>query len=203
MKKKTIVSIILSSFLCLFSVMPVFAIEINEPTMTQEELDNATPAEEEPSEGSFIMPRASNSNYLTIPSGKGKITSNAWRSSSPTTSGNTYQWNYQVSAVYSGSKTVSSIRTTWKGSASLRNSASINLGVSASGVSAGASASWQNVSTVTKYWENTNGSKEASYRSNMVVSPKTDYREDTISIVSTASVKLSGDAKSYQITASC
>lgn len=202
MKKKVMVSIVLAVLFCLSSVTSIFAAEINEPIMTQEELDSATPADEMPS-GEVIMPRASNSRYLTIPSGKGKITSNAWRSSSATTSGNTYQWDYQVSAVYSGSESVSSIRTTWKGSASLRNSASINLGVSASGASAGASSSWQNVNTVTKYWENNNGAKESSYRSNMVVSPKEDYREDTISITNTARVKLKGDAKSYEITASC
>lgn len=119
------------------------------------------------------------------------------------TAGNTYQWDYQVSAVYSGKNAVSSIRTTWRGSASLRNSASISLGVSNSGVSAGASSSWQNINTVTKYWENTNGAKESSCRSNMVVTPRKDYRSGTVSIINTARVKLSKDAKPYEISASC
>ncbi|MDR1018370.1 MAG: hypothetical protein LBM02_06675 [Lachnospiraceae bacterium] len=143
------------------------------------------------------------SSTLTIPASKGKLTSNAWRSVLPKISGNTYKWNYVVSAKYSGKKKVSSIKTSWYGSASLRNSASISLGISDSSVSAGASYTWRYVKTKTKYWNNTNGAKIADYSSNMIVSPRRDYRDGTISIINVASVKLKGDSKTYQISAGC
>jgi hypothetical protein len=144
---------------------------------------------------------ASQASPKTLPGGYGKLTSNAWRSSDYTESGNTYQWDYQVSAVYSGSKKVERIRSTWQGSASLRNSASITLVISNSGASAGASSSWQTVNTVSKYWENTNGTKSSSWRSNMIVSPSKDYRSNTISIINTALVKLSCDKRTFEISA--
>ncbi len=204
LKKKLFLSLTLASMLCLTPATSVLASETSEPTITQEELENATVADTLTGElQNSPMPRTKNSKSYTIPGGKGTLTSNAWRSIIGSSSGNTYQWDYQVSAVYSGKYAVSSIRTTWKGSASLRNSASIDLGISESGVSAGGGSSWQNVNTVTKYWENTNGAKESSYRSNMVVSPKQDYRSNTIAITNTARVKLSKDAKPYEITASC
>lgn len=145
-----------------------------------------------------IMPLTSQAKPLSVPGGT--LTSNAWRSSSATTSGNTYQWDYQVSAVYDGSKKVESIRTTWQGRASLRNSASFSLGLGDS-VSAGSGTSWSYVNTDTKYWENSNGSKSSDYRSNMIVTPKSDYRSGTISITNTAKVKLKGYAKPYSISA--
>ncbi len=143
----------------------------------------------------------SQSKDLTIPGNQGTLTSNAWRSTSYTVSGNTYQWDYQVSANYSGSKTVERIRTTWTANASLRNSASISVGISSSEVSVGASSSWSNATTKPKYWENSNGAKESSWRSNIIVTPSKDYRSDTISITNTALVKLKGDAKTYEISA--
>ncbi|MFT8928816.1 MAG: hypothetical protein ABF969_05720 [Sporolactobacillus sp.] len=148
-----------------------------------------------------IQPLTSQANSYTLPGGEGEITSNAWRSSSGTKSGNTIQWDYQVSAVYSGKYKVESIRTTWQASASLRNSASINLGISGSGVSVGTGSSWNTTKTKKKYWENDNGAKESDYRSNIVVSPSKDYRTGTISIVNTAKVKLKSDAKPYSISA--
>jgi hypothetical protein len=145
----------------------------------------------------------SDSDYLTIPGSKGKITSNAWRTTgNGTASGNTLKWDYQVSAVYSGSKTVEKIRTTWTAGASLRNSANISVGVSGSGVNAGAGSGWQWKGTKAKYWENSNGTKVADWRSNISVAPKKDYRKDTIALTNTAKVKLKSDAKSYEITAS-
>ncbi len=118
------------------------------------------------------------------------------------TSGNSYKWDYQVSAKYSGSKTVERIRTTWQSSADLRNSASISMGVSADGVEAGASSSWQSKTTKAKYWENSNGAKTSSWRSNIVVSPSRNYRSYTIATTNTAKVKLKGDKKTYEISAS-
>lgn len=147
------------------------------------------------------MPRSSQEKTYTIPGKKGTITSNVWRSTSGTTSGNTIQWNYQVSAVYSGSQKVESIRTTWNATASMRNSANISLGVSNSGSNATVGSSWRNTTTPTKYWENNNGSKESSYSSNVVISPKGDYRTGTISVIATAKVKLVGDNKPYEISA--
>lgn len=82
----------------------------------------------------------------------------------------------------------------------MRNSGTISLGISASGADASSSSSWQNVTTPVKYWENSNGAKSSDYRSNLVVSPSIDYRDDTISLINTAKVKLKGDAKSYEIS---
>ena len=140
-----------------------------------------------------------------IPGGKGTLKSNAWRTYGDGEKiGNTRQWDYQVSAVYSGSQRVEYIKTTWQASASLRNSASItvSLGVGDSvSATAGGSSSWQPTKPIAKYFMNTKGQKESSYRSNMFVSPAKDYRSGTISIANTATVKLIGDAKPYQITA--
>lgn len=149
-----------------------------------------------------IVSRTAQDKPFTIPGGQGTLTSNVWRQTLETESGNTLQWDYQVSAVYSGSKTVESIRTSWYSGASLKNSASISLGVSGSGATAGAGSSWQYITTPVKYWENSNGAKSSDYRSNMTVSPKTDYRSMTISLTNTAKVKLAGDPKPYEITAS-
>lgn len=206
MKKRNLfLSFALASMLCFTSTVSVFASETNDQAITQEELEKATVADT-PTNGSqeiTAMPRSAFYKKYNIPGGKGTLTSNAWHSTKEKEAGNTYQWDYQVSAVYSGKYAVSSIRTTWRGAASLRNSASINLGISNSSVSAGAGPSWKTVRTVSKYWENTNGAKTSSYRSNMVVAPKKDYRPDTISIINTARVKLKKDAKPYEITASC
>lgn len=187
------------------AVVPAFAANTDQYIMTREELDHATMADMpvDGSKGNPVMPLSRNTKPLTIPGGKGTLTAKAWHSSPATKSGNTYQWDYQVSATYSGSYKVASIRTTWKGSASLRKSASINLGITDTDVSAGGSSSWQKITTVSKYWENTNGAKESSYRSNMVVAPCRDYRIGTIALVNTARVKLSKDAKPYEIKASC
>ncbi|KXG43746.1 hypothetical protein [Tepidibacillus decaturensis] len=144
--------------------------------------------------------QSSQAKEYSIPGGKGTLTSNTWRSTFSTKSGNTLQWDYQVSAVYDGTWTVERIRTTWQGSANLRNSASISLGISGSGVSASSSESWQNIKTVAKYWENTNGATMSWYSSNMIVSPEQDYQAFTIALVNTALVKLNGDNMVYQIS---
>ena len=118
LKKKLILSLTLASILCLTPTASVLAAEIGEPIMTQEELENATVADPPADESqNSPMPRTQNSKSYTIPGGKGTLTSNAWRSTVASSPGNTYQWDYQVSAVYSGHYAVSSIRTTWKGSA--------------------------------------------------------------------------------------
>ena len=57
------------------------------------------------------------------------------------------------------------------------------------------------MSTPTKYWQNSNGSKVADYRSNLVVGPSKDYRTSTAYITNTALVKLKGYAKTYEINA--
>lgn len=144
---------------------------------------------------------ATDTSSYSISGKKGKITSNAWRSNYPSSSGNTGKYSYQVSAVYSGSKKVTEIKTTFRTGASLRNSASLNIGTSSGGASAGASSSWQTVAK-TAYWSNTNGAKSSSWRSNATFAPYRDYRNNTIFIMNTARVKLSGDKKPYEITAS-
>lgn len=161
-----------------------------------------TPASADENMYNGITPRTAQAKDFTIPGNQGTLTSNAWRQTNKTESGNTLQWDYQVSAVYSGSKTVESIRTSWYGGASLKNSASISLGISGSGANVGAGSSWQYITTPVKYWENSNGAKSSDYRSNLTVSPKADYRSDTISLTNTAKVKLAGDPKPYEITAS-
>lgn len=148
-----------------------------------------------------IMPLSSQAKDYSIPGKQGTLTSNAWRQTVHTASGNTYQWDYQVSAVYKGSKSVQYIQTAWKARASLKNSASISLGISDSSASAGGSSSWTQVTTVEKYWKNSNGSKTADYRSNIVVGPKSEYKQFSIYLTNTATVKLKGDPKPYSITA--
>lgn len=145
--------------------------------------------------------RVNQSKPQTIPGGKGTITSSAWRGIA-NTSGNTYQWDYQVGADYSGNYSVEYIMTEWTNSASLRTSASISGGASADSISASSGASWQTVTTPTKYWKNTNGSKNSSWRSTIVVNPKKDYRTGTVSTVNKAKVKLKSDAKYYEAIAS-
>ena len=162
--------------------------------------EGGMPALEEENQYDGIAVRTAQGKNLKIPGGKGTLTSNAWRSTRESSVGNTYQWDYQVSAVYSGNKKVESIKTSWYGKASLRNSASINLGLSNSGATVGASSSWKNTTTPVKYWENTNGSKSSDYRSNLIVSPSKDYRSNTISLMNTARVKLKGDPKPYVVS---
>ncbi|MFC0628570.1 hypothetical protein [Kribbella deserti] len=152
-----------------------------------------------------ISPAAATSQAksYTIPGSQGTITSNTWRTTgNGSISGNTRQWDYQVSAVYSGSKTVQRIRTTWWSGASLRTSASISVSVGGSEVSVSAGSDWQHATTNPKYWENTNGSKTSSWRSNIVVAPQQYYLSGTIFMANTALVKLSSDTRTFQITAS-
>ncbi|MGG7621542.1 hypothetical protein [Bacillus coreaensis] len=148
-----------------------------------------------------VSAQTAQSKSYSIPGGKGTLTSDAWRSTYSTKSGNTLQWDYQVTAKYTGTWTVERIRTTWQGSANLRNSASISLGISNSSVSATSSTSWQNIKTVSKYWENTGGTKTSWYSSNMIVAPAADYQNYTIALINTATVKLKGDNMVYQISA--
>lgn len=132
----------------------------------------------------------------------GTLTSNVWRGNK-TKSGNTIQWDYQVSAVYKGNYTVKEIRTTWYSQASLKSSASISIGVGDS-VSASSSSSYQTVSTGKAYWSNTNGAKSASYRSNIAIGPKKYYKSNTICTFNTAKVtlKISSSNISYTYTSS-
>lgn len=155
--------------------------------------------------GSLAAPAwaTSDSKSLTLPGGQGTITSNAWRTTgNGSISGNTRQWEYQVSAVYSGTKTVQRIRATWWAGAALRTSASLNLGLSNSGVTVGSSSTWTHVTTPEKYWENTNGAKSSSWRTNMFVAPEQHYLSNTIWIANRALVKVSTDARTFEITAS-
>jgi hypothetical protein len=150
--------------------------------------------------GMSQLPASAVSQSRSIGTPYGTLTSDAWRGDQ-TSSGNTYQWDYQVTAKVSGQQSVASIKTTWTGSASLRNGASWQVSIGTSGVSAGAGSSWTNVSQ-TKYWNNTNGARLATYRTNMVATPKQDYRGGSVGLVNNAYVKFNGDARSWQINAS-
>lgn len=131
----------------------------------------------------------------------GTLKSDAWRSTL-TSSGNTYKFDYQTSAVYSGSKTVERIRTTWTVGASLRNSANMSIGTNNGSVSVGAGSSWTNVSR-TAYWENSNGAKGSySERRNAIIAPSRDYRSNTVYIINDALIKIKGDARTFAISAS-
>ncbi|GFN31238.1 hypothetical protein [Paenibacillus xylaniclasticus] len=144
---------------------------------------------------------ASQEKTLTLPDSYGKLTSNAWRSSL-TISGNTLQFDYMTSAVYDGTKTVDWIKTSWEVCSSLRNSASMSIGISADGVQAGVSSSWQNVCQ-SAYWQNSNGAKGAySNQRNAVIKPSADYRSGTVSIQNEAKLKIKGDARTWAYNAS-
>jgi hypothetical protein len=135
----------------------------------------------------------------TISTPYGTLYSDVWHGDS-STSGNSISWTYQVSAHVTGSQTVESIKTTWTGSVSLRNSASWQLTVGSGGVGAGSGSSWQYVQD-TKYWNNTNGARSADYRTNMVAIPKQDYRSGSVALKNVGFVKFRGDSRNWQITA--
>ncbi|MBP3222472.1 MAG: hypothetical protein J6M18_00905 [Actinomycetaceae bacterium] len=138
---------------------------------------------------------AADSSSLNVPGGK--LYSNTWRGFWQWP-GNAVKWDYQVSAKYVGTGKVERIRTDWTCSASMRSSASLSVTASRKSISASYSSSWQTVKQ-SAYWVNTKGQKEASYRSNCVVTPRKDYRTNTITITNKASVKLKGNAKTYYI----
>lgn len=135
----------------------------------------------------------------TLSTPYGTLSSDVWYDGG-TTNGGARKWNYQVTAKVGGTQTVEQIKATWKGGASMRNSASFSVTAGADSVGVGASSSWQYVSQ-TKYWSNTNGARTSSYRSNMVAMPEMDYRFGTVSLSNTAFVKFRGDARNWQITA--
>ncbi len=120
----------------------------------------------------------------------GNLVVNVWRQTNPTTSGNTLQWDYQVSSQYKGKKKVKEIRTSWYCTADLRKSATLTLSVGRDSISASSSKSWQTKKTKTHYWSNTNGSKSSSYRSNVYVGPKKNYERDSICTYNTGYVRI-------------
>jgi hypothetical protein len=140
---------------------------------------------------------------LILPGDKGRLEARVWRQTgNGTVSGNTLQWDYKVTAYYSGTKAVDWIQVNWYGGASLRNSASVSIGIGRDGASVGASSSWQQGRTETLHWTNSRGQHISDYSQTMVVAPRQDYQSDSIYTVSVAKVKLIGDAKVYATTAS-
>ena len=140
---------------------------------------------------------------LVLPNGKGRLEARVWRQTgNGTISGNTLQWDYKVTAYYSGTRTVDWIRVVWYGGASLRNGASVSIGISRDGAEVGTSSSWQQGRTETLRWTNTRGQKISDYTQTMVVAPRQDYQSDSIYTVAVAKVKLIGDAKVYATSAS-
>ncbi len=84
----------------------------------------------------------------------------------------------------------------------MRSGASISLGLSGSSVNAGASSTWQTVSTPIRHWENTNGATTSSWRTNAIVHPAGDYRSNTFAMFNTAWVRVQGDTRTFDISAS-
>ena len=140
---------------------------------------------------------------LVLPNGKGRLEARVWRQSgNGTVSGNTLQWDYKVTAYYAGPRAVDWIQINWYGGASLRNGASVSIGIGRDGAEVGTSSSWQQGRTETLHWTNTRGQKISDYSQTMVVAPRQDYQRDSIYTVSIAKVKLIGDAKVYATSAS-
>jgi hypothetical protein len=140
---------------------------------------------------------------LILPADKGRLEARVWRQSgNGTISGNTLQWDYRVTAYYSGPKAVDWIQVNWYGGASLRNGASVSIGIGRDSASVGTSSSWQQGRTETLHWTNTQGQKISDYSQTMVVAPRQDYQADSIYTVSIAKLKLIGDAKVYATSAS-
>lgn len=131
----------------------------------------------------------------------GNLESHVWRTNGEgSVVGHTRQWEYQVAAKYVGRNQVRSIRTSWTVSCSMKSSGNLSIGVTSGGVTAGGGSSWQTLSK-SAYWENSNGATEASFRSNIVVSPHSDYRSGTISVINEAKAIVTGDVKPRVISA--
>ncbi len=135
----------------------------------------------------------------TNDTGFGVLTSDVWRGAYRT-SGNTYLWDYQVAARIGGRQTVVEIKSIWTVGASLKNGASLSVSGGKTEVGFGNSSSWTNV-YIQKYWSNTNGAREASYRANFSVGPTRDYRSNTITTSNLAWVKLRNVGQTFEITA--
>ena len=141
---------------------------------------------------------------------EGGIWCNVWRENNGHVSGNSIQWEYQVAAKYEESPThyppgtskVLSIKTEWWGAAALRMSASISIGVGAGEFSAGLGESWDAVETTKRYWENTLGQTDASYRDTVVVGPREFYMPDSLFLANRATVKVSLNP-SYPYPSTC
>ena len=144
---------------------------------------------------------ASGSTRMNIPGNAGTITSNVWRHTQPLQTGNNLNWGYQVSAVYTGTRAVERIRTTWVVSSTMRKSARITVGVSNDGWRASSSSNWQTVRSAPRFWQNSNGAKTSSWRSNIIITPRQDYRSGSLAVTNTALVKLRTDARTFEISA--
>ncbi|MGL5972624.1 MAG: hypothetical protein ACRCZK_02745 [Oscillospiraceae bacterium] len=136
-----------------------------------------------------------------LPHGLGRLEAHVWVQTVGKNSGNTIQWDYQVAAKYVGNRKVNMIRIDWQGGASLRKSASIDVNAIGAISSVGVSSSWQNVKTPNRYWINSNGSKESSWRSNMIIAPRKDYRSSTRSMIAKARVNVNGSNQTFEINA--
>lgn len=149
----------------------------------------------------FAAPAAavSDDTPVSVPGG-GTLTSNIWRGGMGV-SGNTYKWDYQVSAVYSGKQTVTSIRTSWEFGSCLKNSASFTIGVSSGGFTVGSGSSWQ-CNSIKAYWLNSNGAKSASWRSTAIAAPSKYYQSGSIWGSNVARVYTKGYAQPKDATAS-
>ncbi|UPK44964.1 hypothetical protein [Paenibacillus pabuli] len=159
---------------------------------------------------SMITPHAvSDYYYYSDPdpvstSDSGKLYSHAERQRYGDLSGKVRTFRYYIYSKYEGNATVEKISSEWYTTAKLRSSATLtlntSLGTSGSSISAGVSSTWQNVTTPTKTWTNSNGSKTTYEQSNFAISPDSDLSGYEVSIVHTSKVKLKGDAKTYSLS---
>jgi hypothetical protein len=134
---------------------------------------------------------------ITVP-GKGTLESYTGRSIWATSSGNTYQWNYEVRAnfYYSSDYTrrmlngdpnaqlFRHVEAKFTGQASMKNSGSVNLGVGKGNVSAGSSTAWQVVSQS----HSIQNQYHVHYKSNFVIAPKNEFKTNSNAITNTARV---------------
>lgn len=160
--------------------------------------------------GDKITPRALEDYYYysdptpIATADKGKLYSHAERQRYGDLNGNVRTFRYYIYSKYEGNSTVEKISSSWYTTAKMRSSATLTLnttlGTDNTSVSADISSTWQNVTSPTKTWTNSNGSKTTYEQSNFAISPDKDLSGYAVSIVHTSKVKLKGDAKTYSLT---
>lgn len=114
------------------------------------------------------------------------------------------EWNYKASVWVTNSPKKGTLKLVVTGQATVKTSASVSLGLSESGVSAGSSSSWTTVSDTCSQSvsiSKQSSKQETSVTSNLVVTPKKYYKTNTACIVVQARVKFSGSKRVYFISA--
>lgn len=138
----------------------------------------------------------------------GKLYSHTERQRYGELAGTVRTFRYYFYSKYSGNSTVEKVSSEWYTTAKLRSQATLSLNCTlglgkTSSIEAGTSSTWQNVTSPTKTWTNSNGTKTVYEQSNFAVSPDSDLSGFEVSIVQTSKVKLKGDNKTYSLTSGC